>query len=93
MAVAGFNQSNLSIETQENTLLIEGKTTKADENRAATTRYLHKGISARNFKRKFQLGDYVKVQAAEIQNGMLHVELKRELPEAKQPRQIPIGNS
>ncbi len=92
MAVAGFNQDNLSLETRENTLLVEGQLAADDTDKHNAPRYLHKGISTRNFKRKFQLGDYVKVQGADLSNGLLHIDLKRVLPEAKQPQQIPVGN-
>ncbi|QPG06626.1 Hsp20 family protein [Salinimonas marina] len=92
MAAAGFTQDNLTLETRENTLLVEGKLPTDNADSQATPRYLHKGISPRNFKRKFQLGDYVNVQGAELSNGLLHIDLKRVLPEAKQPQQIPIGH-
>lgn len=89
MAVAGFSKDEVSIEVQENTLQVSGnKTSSNDEER----KFLHKGISARNFERNFQLGDHVKVLAADMENGLLHVDLERVVPEAKKPRKIEIGS-
>ncbi len=91
MAVAGFSKEDVTIEVQENTLTITGK--KATEDKEATERkFLHKGISERNFERKFQLGDHVKVLAADMENGLLHIDMERVIPEAKKPRQIEIGS-
>ncbi len=89
MAVAGFGQDDISIEVQENTLTVTGKKEGSDKER----KFLHKGISERNFERKFQLGDHVKVLAADMQNGLLHIELERVIPEAKKPRKIEIGSN
>ena len=90
VAVAGFADSELSIEAKENTLTIRGdKQVKADEKPGEV---LYQGIAARAFERVFQLADYVVVKAAKLENGLLHVDLAREIPEAKKPRQIPIGN-
>jgi molecular chaperone IbpA len=90
IAVAGFGESDLSIEAKENTLTIKGaKQTKQDEHKGEV---LYQGIAARAFERVFQLADYVVVKAARLENGLLHVDLVREIPEAKKPRQIPIGN-
>jgi molecular chaperone IbpA len=88
MAVAGFNESELDITSEQNTLLISGSQ-EADAER----QYLHHGIAARNFERKFQLAEHVKVVSAELKNGLLHVELKREIPEAMKPRKIVISNT
>ena len=89
MAIAGFSDKEIEIEVQENTLRITGnKAEKATENQ----KFLHKGISERNFERKFQLGDHVKVLAADLENGLLHVDLERVIPEAMKPRKIEIGN-
>ena len=91
VAVAGFAEPELNIEVKENTLTIRGeKQVKADENNAET---LYQGIAARAFERVFQLADYVQVRGALLENGLLHVDLVREIPEAKKPRQIAIGNS
>ena len=89
VAVAGFAENELSIESKENTLTIKGsKQTKEQQDGEV----LYQGIAARAFERVFQLADHVVVKSAQLENGLLHVELVRELPEAKKPRQIPIGN-
>lgn len=85
MAVAGFNQSELNVETKENTLTINGVKDKEDKNN-----YLYHGIAERNFERRFQLADHVKVNNAKLENGLLHIDLVREIPEAKKPRTIEI---
>jgi molecular chaperone IbpA len=91
VAVAGFTDADLSIETKENRLAIRGeKQTNADEK---TAEVLYQGIAARTFERSFQLADYVKVKGASLQNGLLHVELVREIPETMKPRSIPIASS
>ena len=89
MAVAGFDEQELSIETEHNTLLVKGQKAGKDEGR----RFVHQGIAERNFERKFQLSDYIKVTGAHMANGLLHIELVREVPEALKPRKISIGNS
>jgi molecular chaperone IbpA len=90
VAVAGFGENDLSIESKENTLTIKGsKQAKQEQN----GQVLHQGIAARAFERVFQLADYVQVKNAALENGLLHVDLVREIPEAKKPRQIPIGNA
>jgi len=89
VAVAGFGDSELSIEAKENTLTIRGdKQEKTDEKKGEV---LYQGIAARAFERRFQLADHVQVTGATLVNGLLHVDLVREIPEAKKPRQIPIG--
>jgi molecular chaperone IbpA len=91
VAVAGFTDADLSIETKENRLAIRGeKQTSAEEK---TADVLYQGIAARPFERSFQLADYVKVKGASLQNGLLHVDLVREIPEAMKPRSIPIASS
>jgi molecular chaperone IbpA len=87
MAVAGFDQSELSIEQEQNNLRISGSQTEADE---SERNYLYRGIAARNFERRFQLADHVKVSGARLENGLLHVDLVREIPEAMKPRSIDI---
>jgi molecular chaperone IbpA len=87
MAVAGFGESDLNIELKQNVLTISGK--KAD--RQSTGELLHQGIASRGFERRFQLADHVVVAGAELENGLLHVTLKREVPEAMKPRTIPIN--
>ena len=89
MALAGFTQDELEIQAEENLLVITGK--KIDE--SSGRKFLHQGIAARNFERRFQLADHVRVTRATMENGLLHVELVREIPEAMKPRRIPIGSS
>lgn len=90
VAVAGFGEGELSIESKENTLTIKGsKQTKTEQDGEV----LYQGIAARAFERVFQLADYVQVKNAALENGLLHVDLVREIPEAKKPRQIPIGKA
>lgn len=88
MAVAGFSDNDLDIQSQANTLVIKG--TKAAENDERT--FLYQGIAERGFERRFQLADYVRVVTASVENGLLHVELEREIPEAMKPRKIEISN-
>jgi molecular chaperone IbpA len=89
VAVAGFGENELSVESKENTLTIKGEKQVQEEK---TGEVLYQGIAARAFERVFQLADYVQVKGASLENGLLHVELVREIPEAKRPRQIAIGN-
>jgi len=86
VAVAGFGEGDLVIEAKENTLTIRG------EKQEKTGEVVYQGIAARAFERVFQLADYVQVKGAALENGLLHVDLVREIPEAKKPRIIPIGN-
>ena len=90
IAVAGFGETDLTIEAKENTLTVKGEKQEKGENQGEV---LYQGIAARAFERRFQLADYVQVSGAQLANGLLHVDLVREIPEAKKPRQIPIGNS
>jgi molecular chaperone IbpA len=90
VAVAGFTEADLAIEVKENTLTIRGA--KAEEGERKTE-MLHQGIAARAFERRFQLADGVQVKGAGLANGLLHVELERQIPEAKKPRLIPISGS
>ena len=86
VAVAGFSEADLSVEVKQNSLIISaGKSDKVKKN------YLHRGIASRSFKQQFQLADHVQVTGANHSDGMLHIELKREIPEALKPRQIPIS--
>ena len=89
VAVSGFAQGELSIVAKENTLTIKGEKS-ANEN-GSRAEVLYRGIAARAFERAFQLADYVQVKNATLENGLLHVDLVREIPEAKKPRSIPIG--
>jgi len=88
MAVAGFARSDLDIQVKESILTVSGsrKEEEVDKNR----RYLYRGIATRNFERQFQLADYVKVVDARLEDGLLHIDLVREIPEAMKPRQIEI---
>ena len=88
MAVSGFDESNLNIDVKENILSVTGDSSK-DDNRE----YLYKGISSRNFERRFRLADYVEVESANLSNGLLNIILVRELPEAMKPRKIEISTS
>ena len=91
MAVAGFSPDELDITVHENTLLVTGKAQKDEEKRNGG--YLHRGIARRAFERRFSLADHMKVTTANIDNGMLHVDLVHEVPEAAKPRTIKIGTS
>jgi molecular chaperone IbpA len=92
VAVSGFAPNELSIVAKENTLTIKGEKV-ANENGKEKTEVLYRGIAARAFERAFQLADYVQVKNASLENGLLHVDLVREIPEAKKPRNIPILTS
>lgn len=86
MAVAGFTEDELEIEVKDQTLTISGKKSEESDDRT----YLHRGIAARNFERRFQLADHVQVTGAKLENGLLHVDTRREIPEALKPRTIAI---
>ena len=91
LAVAGFTDADLSIEAKENRLTIRGeKQTNGEEQ---TGEVLYRGIAARTFERNYQLADHVEVKGARLENGLLHVDLVREIPEAMKPRVIPIASS
>jgi len=87
IAVAGFSRDELSLSFEPNLLVVRG--TKADKD---NVEYLHRGLATRKFERKFELADYVEVTGAALEDGLLTIDLKRELPEAMKPRQIPIGS-
>ncbi len=86
LAAAGFSQDDLNIEVREGVLIITGSKITSDKER----QFLHRGIAERAFERRFQLADYVIVEAAGLENGLLRIDLKRELPEAMKPRTIKI---
>lgn len=86
MAVAGFSESDIEITAQEHTLVVAGKARKDD----GSVQYLHRGIAGRSFERRFELADHIKVTGASLVNGLLHIELAREVPEAMRPRSIKI---
>jgi molecular chaperone IbpA len=87
LAIAGFSKDDIEIITKGDSLTIIGKTSEKDENL-----YLHKGISSRNFERKFTLADTIEVLEADIQNGMLLIRLRNNIPEYKKERKIKIGH-
>ncbi|MEO5807354.1 Hsp20 family protein [Devosia sp.] len=90
IAVAGFSNGDIAIETRENNLTVKGaKGPEGDKARE----FLHRGIAERAFELRFQLADYVEVTGATLENGLLHLELKREVPESKKPRQIAINGA
>ena len=89
MAVAGFTEDEVEVTVHENRLIIAGKRETAEE--SETGRYLHRGIATRAFERRFELADHIEVAGAGLENGLLHVELVREVPEAMKPRRIAIG--
>ncbi|MDH3596960.1 MAG: Hsp20 family protein [Rhodospirillales bacterium] len=91
VAVAGFTDADLSIEAKENTLTIHGEKQSNDEEE--TGNLLYRGIAGRNFERSFQLAEHVEVKGANLANGLLYVDLVREIPEALKPRAIPIASS
>ncbi|MFY2510087.1 Hsp20 family protein [Vibrio pectenicida] len=88
MAVAGFSEQQLELTQKENTLIVKGER-KEEESK----NYVYQGIAERDFERKFQLADYVKVVGASMENGLLHIDLEREIPEAMQPRTIAINGN
>jgi molecular chaperone IbpA len=92
VAVSGFAKEELSIVAKENTLTIKADKV-ANENGKDKSELLYRGIAARAFERVFQLADFVVVKNASLENGLLHVDLVREIPEAKKPRSIPISSS
>jgi len=95
MAVAGFSQEDIDIESKDNGLVIVGTkqatVSPSQESNSAPRQFLHQGIAERNFERKFQLGEHVKVIGAFMENGLLHVDLEREIPEALKARKIAIN--
>ena len=90
MAVAGFGEGDLTIETKENVLTVKGE--KKSEQERNESEFLYRGIASRAFERRFQLADHVEVKGATLENGLLHVDLVRTIPEALKPRTIQIGN-
>ena len=88
MAVAGFTSEELDIQSEQRTLTVKGRR----DNDRLEHNYLHRGIAARNFERRFQLADHIEVTGARLDHGLLHIDLIREVPEAMKPKQIPIGD-
>jgi molecular chaperone IbpA len=91
MAVAGFDDSEITIEAKRNHLLVTGKKAEVEgEDAANENAYLYRGIASRGFERRFHLADHVEVTSATLKHGLLHIELKREIPEELKPRRIAI---
>ncbi|MFH5924456.1 Hsp20 family protein [Roseomonas xinghualingensis] len=88
MAVAGFGQDDIEITAHDNVLVVSGKAPQMQDD----GRFLHRGIAGRAFERRFVLADHIRVEGASLENGLLHVALKREVPEALKPRRIAISN-
>ena len=91
MAVAGFAPNDLALEVTENILTVSGS--RPEDFEKGGSKFLYRGIANRSFERKFQLADYVRVVDARLENGLLHVELRREIPEAMKPRKIAIQST
>jgi molecular chaperone IbpA len=89
MAVAGFSEEDLDITSEQNTLTVVGGRERQDDNRE----FLYRGIAERSFERRFQLADHVRVDGARLENGLLHIDLVREVPEALKPRTIAINTA
>ncbi len=92
LAVAGFGEADLTIETRENTLSVSGAKQAKVGNDGKAVQVLHQGIAARAFERRFELADHVRVSGASLENGLLNIDLIREVPEAAKPRRITIGH-
>ncbi len=91
MAVAGFSDSDINVEAHRNLLTVKGE--RKDEQNGEGSELLYRGIAARAFERRFQLADHVDVVGASMKNGLLHIDLKRTIPEEMKPRKISIGNA
>jgi molecular chaperone IbpA len=91
MAVAGFSDKDLDVQAKENVLTVTGE--KKEEKQEGGNEVLYRGIASRAFERRFQLADHVEVTGASLENGLLHIDLVREIPEAMKPRKIAIGSS
>ena len=89
LAVAGFDEGDLSIQTHQGRLVVTGRT----QDTADEVEFLHRGIAGRSFERTFQLADHIRVDGARLENGLLHIDLVRELPEALKPRTIAIDHT
>ncbi|AEQ52715.1 Hsp20 family protein [Pelagibacterium halotolerans] len=90
IAVAGFSAGDIAIETKENSLQVKGSRAPGTNEKRE---FLHRGIAERAFELRFQLAEHVEVSGASLENGLLHIDLKRELPESKRPRQIEIAST
>ena len=89
MAVAGFSEASLDITLHENMLIVAGQTDASSTSDDAE--FLYRGIAARQFERRFQLADFIKIKSADLKDGVLHINLVREIPEAMKPRKIEIN--
>ncbi len=87
LAVAGFQENELDVQVEKGVLTVRGK----KEDQKKDSRYLHRGIASRSFERKFNLADHVEVVNAQMENGLLHISLVKEIPEAMKPRRIPVN--
>ncbi len=92
MAVAGFSQADLEIEVREGMLRVTGARPEKEQEDSGTV-FLHRGIASRNFERRFRLAEHVEVSGAKLENGLLHIDLRRELPDAMKPRKIEIAGA
>ena len=90
MAVAGFAEPDLDVTIHEGTLIVTGHSNQETVDEEKT--FLYRGIAGRQFKRLFQLADFIEIKSASLKNGLLHIDLKREVPEKMKPRKINIGN-
>jgi molecular chaperone IbpA len=88
LAVAGFQEKDLNVETRNGVLFVHGNTEEASEKN-----YLYRGIAGRHFERRFQLAEHVEVRSAKLENGLLHIDLERMIPEEKKPRRIAINGT
>jgi len=95
LAVAGFKPDEIDITAQQNVLLVTGRKKEEDEqgNSSGANNYVYRGIATRSFERRFALADHIQVRGADLKDGLLSIELKREIPEAMKPRKINIGGS
>ena len=91
LAVAGFKSDEIDITAQQNVLVVSGR--KSENNEQNGNEYIYRGIANRSFERRFALADHIKVESADLKDGLLAIELKREIPEAMKPRKISIGGS
>ncbi|MGH1417284.1 MAG: Hsp20 family protein [Hyphomicrobiaceae bacterium] len=91
MAVAGFTNDDISVEVKESNLTVKAAKTATESDDGEQAEFLHRGIATRSFERRFQLADYVEVVGADLKDGLLHIELERNLPERMKPRTIAVG--
>ena len=90
MAIAGFSEADLDVTIHEGTLIVTGLSNQETDDEEKT--FLYRGIAGRQFERRFQLADFIEIKSASLKNGLLHIDLKREVPEKMKPRKINIGN-